>query len=148
MGRRRRGRDWARGRRAQLEARLADGQARLEQARTRSPAVDAAVGVLRRERPVATGILAAALAFRLFALLIPLAYVLVAGIGFTMSKAERAGQAGEDQLGDLVVDSIAAVARTSDRGRFIALIFGGVATLLAAGGAVEVLRWVHGWSWD
>ena len=126
---------------------MADGQARLEQARVRSAAVDAAVGVVRRERPVASGILAAALAFRLFALMIPLAYVLVAGIGFTTRAAERAGQAGDDQLGDLVVDSIAAVARTSERGRFIALIFGGVATLLAAGGVVEVLRWVHVLAW-
>jgi membrane protein len=151
MGRLRRGRDWARARRARLEALVADGQARLEEARARSAPVDAVVGaafsVLRRERPVAAGILAAALAFRLFALLIPLAYVLVAGIGFTVSKAERAGQAGEDQLSDLVIDSIAAVARTSERGRFIALIFGGVATLLAAGGVVEVLRWVHVLAW-
>jgi uncharacterized BrkB/YihY/UPF0761 family membrane protein len=103
--------------------------------------------VLRRERPVAAGILAAALAFRLFALLIPLAYVLVAGIGFTLSRAEQASQAGEDQLSDLVVDSIATVARTSERGRFIALILGGGATLLAAGGVVEVLRWVHVLAW-
>jgi uncharacterized BrkB/YihY/UPF0761 family membrane protein len=126
---------------------VAAGQARLEEARARSPAVDAAVGVLRRERPVATGILAAALAFRLFALLIPLAYLLVAGIGFTASTAGRAGQAGDEQLGDMVVDSIAAVARTSDRNRFIALLVGGFATVVAAGGVVEVLRWVHVLAW-
>ena len=34
--------------------------------------VDTMVGVVRRERPVAVGILAGSLAFRLFALLIPL----------------------------------------------------------------------------
>jgi uncharacterized BrkB/YihY/UPF0761 family membrane protein len=146
-GRLRRGREWARERRARLEVRVADGEARLERARARSAAVDAAVGVLRRERPVATGILAAALAFRLFALLIPLAYVLVAGIGLTLGTAERAGQAGEDHLSDLVVDSIAAVARTSERGRVIALILGGFATLVAAGGVVEVLRWIHVLAW-
>jgi uncharacterized BrkB/YihY/UPF0761 family membrane protein len=146
-GRLRRGRDWARERREQLEARVAGGQARLERTRARSPAVDAALSVLRRERPVATGILAAALAFRLFALLIPLAYVLVAGIGLTVGAAERAGQASEDHLSDLVVDSIAAVARTSERGRFVALVVGGVATLVAAGGVVEVLRWVHVLAW-
>jgi uncharacterized BrkB/YihY/UPF0761 family membrane protein len=140
----RRGRDWARARRARLEALAADGQDRLEQARARVPAVDAAVGVLRRERPVATGILAAALAFRLFALAIPLAYVLVAGIGLTLG---RTGRAAEDQLSDLVVDSIAAVARTSERGRLIALIIGGGATLVAAGGVVEVLRWIHVLAW-
>jgi uncharacterized BrkB/YihY/UPF0761 family membrane protein len=140
----RRGWDWARARRARVEGRVVDGLAWLERARARSPAVDAAVGVLRRERPVATGILAAALAFRLFALLIPLAYVLVAGIGLTLGAAERAS---EDHLSDLVVDSIAAVARTSERGRFIALIIGGGATLVAAGGVVEVLRWIHVLAW-
>jgi hypothetical protein len=123
---------------------VVDAQDRLEQARARVPAVDAAVGVLRRERAVATGILAAALAFRLFALLIPLAYVLVAGIGLTLG---RTGRAAEDQLSDLVVDSIAAVARTSERGRLIALIIGGGATLVAAGGVVEVLRWIHVLAW-
>jgi uncharacterized BrkB/YihY/UPF0761 family membrane protein len=140
----RRGRDWARARRARLQARVVDGLAWLERARARSRAVDAAVGVLRRERLVATGILAAALAFRLFALLVPLAYVLVAGIGLTLGGS---GRASEDQLSDLVVDSIAAVARTSERGRVIALILGGFATLLAAGGVVEVLRWIHVLAW-
>jgi uncharacterized BrkB/YihY/UPF0761 family membrane protein len=147
MGRLRRGRDWVRSRRERLEARVADGQVRLEEARARSAAVDTAVGVLRRERLVATGILAAALAFRLFALLIPLAYVLVAGIGLAAAPAARTGPAGGGDLSDLVIDSIAAVARASDRGRWLALIFGGVATLLAAGGVVEVLRWVHVLAW-
>src|SRR5207249_6479714 len=32
-------------------------------------------------------------------------------------------------------------------GRWLALIFGGAATLLAAGGVVEVLRWVHVLAW-
>jgi uncharacterized BrkB/YihY/UPF0761 family membrane protein len=143
-GRLRRGREWARARRAQVDASVVDALARLERATARSPAVDAAVGVLRRDRPVATGILAAALAFRLFALAIPLAYVLVAGIGLTLG---RTGQADEGHLSDLVVDSIAAVARTSERGRVIALIIGGGATLVAAGGVVEVLRWIHILAW-
>jgi uncharacterized BrkB/YihY/UPF0761 family membrane protein len=147
MGRLRRGRDRTRVRRAQLEVRLADGQARLERARARSAAVDTAVGMLRRERPVAVGILAAALAFRLFALLIPLAYVAVAGLGFAATAGEPGGPATADRLGNLVVESIASVAPTSDRGRWLALILGGAATLLAAVGVVEVLRWVHVLAW-
>jgi hypothetical protein len=79
-------------RREQLEAMLAGGQARLERARSRSLVVDTMVGVIRRERPVAVGILAASLAFRLFALIIPLSYVLVAGLGF-------AGEASADAAG-------------------------------------------------
>ena len=75
-------------RREQLEAMLATGQARLERARSRSMVVDTAVGVIQRERPVAVGILAGSLAFRLFALMIPFTYVLVAGLGFAAAVLE------------------------------------------------------------
>ena len=50
------------------------------------------VGVIQRERPVAVGILAASLAFRLFALMIPLTYVLVAGLGFAAQASAERGQ--------------------------------------------------------
>jgi uncharacterized BrkB/YihY/UPF0761 family membrane protein len=135
-------------RREQLEAMLATGQARLERARSRSPAVDAAVGVVQRERPIAVGILAGSLAFRLFALMIPFTYVLVAGLGFAaQASAEEAQPQVGDRLGDLLVASVAAATHTSDRGRWLALIIGGFATLLAAAAVLEVLRWVHLLAW-
>jgi uncharacterized BrkB/YihY/UPF0761 family membrane protein len=143
----RRGRDQARARREKLEVRLATGQSRLERARESSLAVDTAVGMLRRQRPVAVGILAAALAFRLFALLIPLTYLLVAGLGFAGSSSGGRPDRG-DRLGDLIVGSIATVAGGSNRGRWLAVLVGGVATLLAAAGVVEVLRWVHMLAWQ
>ena len=133
-------------RRQRLEALLASGQAGLERARARSLVVDTVVGVVRRERPVAVGILAASLAFRLFALVIPLAYVLVAGFGFAGAGASRRF-GGRDELGELVVDSIAAATQTSERGRWLALAFGGLTTLVAAAGVVEVLRWIQVLAW-
>src|SRR5512132_278313 len=117
-------------RRQRLEALLASGLASVERARARSLVVDTVVGVVRRERPVAVGILAASLAFRLFALLIPLAYVLVAGLGLSGSRASHPG--GEDRMSELVVHSVAAASQSSERARWLALIFGAVATLLAA----------------
>ena len=135
-------------RREQLEAMLAGGQARLERARSRSLAVDTVVGGIRRERPVAVGILAASLAFRLFALVIPLTYVLVAGLGFAGEAAVGTPRPGVgDHLGDLVVASVATAARSSQRARWLALIFGGLATLLATAAVLEVLRWVHLLAW-
>jgi hypothetical protein len=134
-------------RRERLEALLAGGQARLERARSRCFVVDTMVETVRRERPVAVG-LAASLAFRLFALLIPLAYVLVAGFGFAAGAAGGSqGTRRSDRLGELVVDSVAAAARGSDRARWLALAFGGVTTLVAAAGVVEVLRWIHLLAW-
>jgi membrane protein len=132
-------------RRRRLEALLASGLASVERARARSLVVDTVVGVVRRERPVAVGILAASLAFRLFALLIPLAYVLVAGFGFAGARGS-AREAG-DRLGAMVVDSIAAASRSSERARWLALIFGGLTTLLAAASVVEVLRWIQVLAW-
>ena len=133
-------------RREQLESMLAEGQARLERARSRSLVVDTMVGVIRRERPVAVGILAASLAFRLFALIIPLSYVLVAGLGFAgEASADAAGPGAGDRLGVLVLSAVAAAARSSQRARWLALIFGGVATLLAPAGvqvAVQAVLWL------
>jgi hypothetical protein len=135
-------------RREQLEAMLASGQARLERARSRSLVVDTAVGVVQRERPVAVGILAGSLAFRLFALMIPFTYVLVAGLGFAaQASAEEARPRFGDRLGEVLVASVAAASSTSDRGRWLALILGGAATLWAAAAVLEVLRWVHLLAW-
>ena len=132
-------------RREQLEAMLATASG---WARSRSLVVDTAVGVVQRERPVAVGILAGSLAFRLFALMIPFTYVLVAGLGFAaQASAEEARPQVGDRLGDLLVASMAAATRNSDRGRWLALIIGGFATLLAAAAVLEVLRWVHLLAW-
>jgi uncharacterized BrkB/YihY/UPF0761 family membrane protein len=135
-------------RRQQLEALLVSGQAQLERARSRSMVVDTMVGVVRRERPVAVGILAASLAFRLFAMLVPLGYVVVAGLGFAADRAaEEASPREGDRLGDLVIASVAAATRTSGQGRWLALILGALATLIAAAAVLEVLRWVHLLAW-
>jgi uncharacterized BrkB/YihY/UPF0761 family membrane protein len=110
--------------------------------------VDTVVGVVRRERPVAVGILAASLAFRLFALMIPLIYVLVAGLGFAARSSAGKGTARPgDELADLVVASVADASTSSQRARWLALILGGVATLVAAAAVLEVLRWVHLLAW-
>jgi hypothetical protein len=102
-------------RREQLEVMLAGGQARLERARSRSMVVDTMVGVVRRERPVAVGILAASLAFRLFAMMVPLIYVLVAGLGFAAQASADQGTARSgDELADLVVASVADATHSSE----------------------------------
>jgi membrane protein len=133
-------------RRERLEALLASGQASVERARSRSLVVDTVVSVVQRERPVGVGILAGSLAFRLFALLVPLIYMLVAGVGFA-GAGERSRLGSRNNLGALVVDSVATAARTSERGHWLTLLAGGLATLLAAFGVVEVLRWIHVLAW-
>jgi uncharacterized BrkB/YihY/UPF0761 family membrane protein len=78
--------------------------------------------VVRRERPVAVGILAASLAFRLFALMVPLIYVLVAGLGFAAQASADQGTARPgDELADLVVASVADATHSSQRAGWLAL---------------------------
>jgi uncharacterized BrkB/YihY/UPF0761 family membrane protein len=137
-------------RRERLDSTVSRGLARLEEARTRIPAVDAALAWVRRERPVAVGILAAALAFRLFALLLPVAYVIVVGLGIHLAAnpGSAASQGAKLKLADVVADSVAAAARTSGRDRWTAILVGGVALVLASSGVVSVLHWVHVLAWQ
>ena len=133
-------------RREQMEAMLVTGQARLE--RARSSMVDTMVGVVRRECPVAVGIPAGSLAFRLFALPIPLCYVLVAGLGFaaeaSASEAQPPGGKPARRPGDLPRWPPPAAARNGAAGWPCSPA---VATLIAAAGVLEVLRWVHLLAW-
>src|SRR4029450_7985781 len=102
------------------------GGARGERPGARSMVVDTMVGVVRRERPVAVGILAASLAFRLFALVVPLIYVRVAGLGFAARSSAGKGTARPgDELADLVVASVADASTSSQRARWLGLNLGG-----------------------
>jgi membrane protein len=72
----------------------------------------------------------------------------VAGLGFAAQASASETRAGdENRLGDLVIASVAAATRTSGRGRWLALILGVLATLVAAAAVLEVLRWVHLLAW-
>jgi uncharacterized BrkB/YihY/UPF0761 family membrane protein len=139
----------ARSSRERLRALASDWRSRLELARTRVPLVDVAFGLVYRSRPVALGMLASAIAFRLFLMLLPLAYVAASALSFlsaddpggTARLGRRAG------LSALVADSVVGAVRSSERGRWLALAFGIGATLWAASGLTTVLRGVHALAW-
>jgi uncharacterized BrkB/YihY/UPF0761 family membrane protein len=103
-----------------------------------------------RNRPVATGLLASALAFRLFLLMLPLAYVLVSGLDFLRSASPGAPRllARQAGLSSLVADSVDQAVRASQEGRWLALAFGILATLYATASVVTVLQRVHALAWQ
>jgi hypothetical protein len=70
-----------------------------------------------RDIEVGGGIIAGALAYRLFIWLLPLALVLVAGLGFAADAASKSPQAAAESLGvaGLVSDSIASAAESPTR---------------------------------
>ena len=109
---------------AEIEARgerLAD---RAQTERRRHGSVDAVFEMVDRDGEVGGGILAGALAYRLFIWLLPLALVAVVGLG---AAADATSKSPEDAaksvgLGTLVSSSVASTA--SDSSRWYALIVG------------------------
>jgi uncharacterized BrkB/YihY/UPF0761 family membrane protein len=132
-----------------LGALVAQARTRLEDYRKRYAPVDVGMRFAERNRPVAIGLLASALAFRLFLLMLPLAYVLIAGLDFLRAAspgtpAMLARQAG---LTSLIAGSVDQAVRASDQGRWLALAFGVSASVFAASGVVTVLQRVHALAW-
>src|SRR4051812_2690459 len=64
-------------------------QQRVSQRRPELPALDLALRGFEKDRQVQGGVLAAALAFRLFLFLIPLVFVVLTAIGFVADIAHK-----------------------------------------------------------
>jgi uncharacterized BrkB/YihY/UPF0761 family membrane protein len=134
---------WATARRADAE-RLAE---RAQQERSRHRSVDAVYEMLDRDDEVAGGIIAGALAYRLFIWLLPLALVVVAGLGFAAdSRSESPEQAAaEVGMQGLVSSSISNAADSSKR--WYALLVGIPVLIWATRSVLRVLIAAHRLVW-
>ena len=113
-------RRWAATRRADAE-RLAD---RAQDERTRHSSVDAVFDMVDRDGEVGGGIIAGALAYRLFIWLLPLALVVVAGLGIAADANSESPRDAATSLGagGLVSSSISSAADSPNR--WYALLIG------------------------
>jgi AbrB family looped-hinge helix DNA binding protein len=117
--------------------------------RDRSRLVDLVFGVFARERIIATSVLSAFVAFRLFVLLVPMLYVAVAGLGLygqadPDGPAELAEQIG---FGGVAAANIAEAVQSSERARWVALVAGTAALLWASVGVSKSVFAVHLVAW-
>jgi uncharacterized BrkB/YihY/UPF0761 family membrane protein len=130
---------------------------RAERARTRAleiapraPGYEHAMGVLRHDQRYGGGLLAGALAFRLFGALLPLALLLTVILGYATSvdhdAPEKAGEAVG--LGSTVLNSVGESARLSSGTRWSVLAFAIIALLWSANSAARSIRAVHSLAWD
>lgn len=134
---------------AVARARLESERAReyAEDARARSPLVDLAFRVAERDRLHLGGLLAGALAFRLFLWLLPFTLLLVGALGaVTAAESDAPGDLSEELglqgvLADLVKDG------AEQRGWWIALLIGLFGTAYAGIGAARALRISHAAAW-
>ena len=126
---------------------VADVAERVVAARPDTPLIDTAFEVYERDSRIAGGMLAGAIAFRLFLLLVPLLLILVAGLGFLhLSDAERATSQQLD-LSEALVSTMQTVGENAARGRWITLWVGLVAAVFAIRTMIKSLRIVHNLAW-
>jgi uncharacterized BrkB/YihY/UPF0761 family membrane protein len=95
---------------------------RVEKARARHASIDVGFCVVERDASIGGGLLAGALAYRIFVLLIPTALLFVSGIGLYASAADKSATeaTGEAGLHGLIASQVASTA--SGQGRAIVFV--------------------------
>jgi uncharacterized BrkB/YihY/UPF0761 family membrane protein len=121
----------------------------LQAARETNHVVDAGFHFYERDLGAGGGVLAGALAFRLFIFAVPYVFVVLTVFG---SAAELRNESGQDAarsagLTGLIAKSVADAQRTSDSTKVISIVVGLFAVVLAARTVVKTLRAVHALAW-
>jgi uncharacterized BrkB/YihY/UPF0761 family membrane protein len=124
-------------------------RADIEARRSESASIDSAFEAVERDAQTGGGVLAAAVAFRLFMFLVPYAFVMVTGFGLA---ATGAGQSPKDAarsagIGGLLASAVHSTSSMSLANRILALLLGGVALAFTARSLVGVLWIVHRLIW-
>ena len=134
---------WAEARRADAE-RLAE---RAQGERSKHRSLDAVYEMVDRDGEVGGGIIAGALAYRLFIWLLPLALVVVAGLGIAADARSESPReaAGEVGLQGLISSSIASAADSPKR--WYALLVGIPVLVWATRSVLRVLIGAHRLVW-
>jgi uncharacterized BrkB/YihY/UPF0761 family membrane protein len=137
------------GRLQRLRTRAERTRADIEARRSDSASIDSAFEAVERDAQTGGGVLAAAVAFRLFMFLVPYAFVMVTGFGLASSGVgqnpkDAARSAG---IGGLLASAVGSASSMSLANRILALVLGGVALAFTARSLVGVLWIVHRLIW-
>jgi uncharacterized BrkB/YihY/UPF0761 family membrane protein len=132
-----------------LRERAERTRAGIEARRADSASIATAFEAVERDAQTGGGVLAAALAFRLFLFLVPYAFVMVTGFGLASSAAgQDPGDAARSAgIGGLLAHAVASTSTLSLWNRVVALTVGGFALALTARSLVRVLWIVHRLIW-
>jgi len=120
---------------------------RLQEERQRHAAVAAVFEMADHDAEVGGGIMAGALAYRLFIWLLPLALVAVAGLGFASQAGSTSPEGAAKSMGlaGLVSDSVAGAAQSS--ARWYALVIGIPLLVITTRSVLRTLIVVHRLVW-
>jgi len=139
----------ARAQAEQLRARADEKVKQLEAQRPQSRWIDAGFSTMERDATSGGGVLAAALAFRLFIFLVPFVFVVVNLFPTAGDVANTDPEKLADKFGmaGLVATAIKSSANVSVAHRLTLLVVGAFALVLASRSLVRVLRITHGLAW-
>jgi uncharacterized BrkB/YihY/UPF0761 family membrane protein len=112
--------------------------------------IDAGFQVVSRDRLLAGGLLASAVAFRVFLWIVPLAVVFVSVFGFysAADPSEAADLADDLGVTAFITGSVSQALQASGRGRWLALTVGLIALAWASRSLAVSLRAVHALAWE
>ena len=132
-----------------LRERAERTRAGIEARRADSASLDTAFEAVERDAQTGGGVLAAALAFRLFMFLVPYAFVMCTGFGLASTAAgQDPGDAARSAgITGLLASAVASTSTLSLANRLVALVVGGFALALTARSLVRVLWIVHRLIW-
>ena len=124
-------------------------RARAMELAPRAPGVAHALAAMGRDRQYGGGLLAGALAFRLFGALLPFALMLAVLLGYAASVERDVTEEAADATGisEAVLLSVADSARLSGGTRWVVLAGAFLALLWAAIWAARAIRAVHSIAW-
>jgi uncharacterized BrkB/YihY/UPF0761 family membrane protein len=131
------------------QTRAQDAFSKLAASRSTNNLVDTGFHLYERDLNAGGGVLAGALAFRLFVFAIPYVFLVITVFG---SAADLQNESGQDAaktagLTGLIGKAIADAQRQSDGTKILSILAGTVATVLAARAVVKTLRAVHALAW-
>jgi uncharacterized BrkB/YihY/UPF0761 family membrane protein len=130
-----------------MRARVEAVSRRVTAQRARHRSLDTAFEIVDTDLEVGGGIIAGALAYRLFVWLLPLALVVIAGLGLASDLASTSPEAAASSmsLASLVSQSVAGAAESPTR--WYALVVGLPALVLATRSVLRVLIGAHRLVW-
>lgn len=131
------------------QARAQEMYKRLEAARPRNDLVDAGFEIYERDLGAGGGVLAGALAFRLFIFAVPYVWVAITVFGSVADLQNESGQDAARSAGltGLIAKSIADAQRQADGTKVLTILVGVFALFWASRSVVKTLRAVHALAW-
>jgi uncharacterized BrkB/YihY/UPF0761 family membrane protein len=131
------------------QARAQDAYEKLEARRKTNHFVDAGFHIYERDLGAGGGVLAGALAFRLFIFVIPYVFVVITVFGSAADLEHESGQSAARAAGltGLIGKAISDAGRQTDGTKTLTIVIGLFAVFLAARAVVKTLRAVHALAW-